>query len=289
MRRFGVADVERTLQTEDIHRAWIGAYYGDRAAERHYDEVFDYIVRTLAPPPDSLALDAGCGNCAHSTRLAKRGLRVEALDLSEAALALARARVREDGLQDRISLKQGNLASMPYADGTFDYAICWGVLMHVPEVENAIRELTRVVRPSGFLVLSENNMHSPEVRLRRGMRRLLRRGGRSSELTPAGIETWIPTPSGTLFIRQTNVPWLISKLQDQGFRVICHRASHFTECYVRPYLRPLAPLIHGFNTLWFRHIRVPQLALANVLVLQKAHAGSPAAAREPAPGSGESI
>ncbi len=272
MRRLDVADVERTLATQEIHRSWIAAYYGDREAERHCDEVFDHIVRVLAPRRDAVVLDAGCGSCAHSIRLAKRGLRVEAIDLSEAALALARECVRAAGLEERISTRQGSLTSLPYADATFDYALCWGVLMHVPEVEKALLELARVVRPSGFLVLGENNMRSLDVRLRRAMRRLLRRGGQLTEVTPAGIERWVSTPSGELFIRHANVRWLIGTLQDQGFRVASHRASHFTECYVRESLRPLRPLIHGLNTFWFRHIRLPHLALASVLIFEKASA-----------------
>ncbi len=277
MRRLSVADVEKTLASEQIHQSWIATYYGDRGAERHYDEVFDHIVRFLAPPHDAVVLDAGCGNCAHAIRLAKRGLRVEAVDLSEAALGLAQERVRAEGLEERISTRQGSLTSLPYADNTFDYALCWGVLMHVPEVEKALLELARVVKPAGFLVLSENNMRSLDVRLRRAMRRLLGKGDQLATVAPPGIERWVSTPFGELFVRYANVQWMIGTLQVQGFRLASHRASHFTECYVRKPLRPLRPLIHGFNTFWFRHIKRPHLALASVLIFQKAPADLPAA------------
>ena len=40
--------------------------------------------------------------------------------------------------------------------------LCWGVLMHIPDADRAIGELTRVAKPGGVLVVEEINQHAPE-------------------------------------------------------------------------------------------------------------------------------
>jgi SAM-dependent methyltransferase len=48
----------------------------------------------------------------------------------------------------------GPLESMPFADGTFDSILCNAVLEHVPNAEEAIRELARVVKPNGHIIVA---------------------------------------------------------------------------------------------------------------------------------------
>ncbi len=48
----------------------------------------------------------------------------------------------------------GPLESMPFADGTFDSALCNAVLEHVTEAEESIRELARVIKPNGHVVVA---------------------------------------------------------------------------------------------------------------------------------------
>src|SRR5919205_837857 len=105
--------VESLLAKPDKHRQWAG-HYRTPDNEVFFEKAFDYVVGELKPPPGSLVLDVGCGSCAHSVRLARRGLRVRAVDFSESALAMARdyveARVLRPG--GMLVVSEGNMSSV---------------------------------------------------------------------------------------------------------------------------------------------------------------------------------
>jgi SAM-dependent methyltransferase len=74
---------------------------------------------------------------------------MNAIDLSEVGLAHARDRYRLN------RLAQSDMAALPFGDGAFDAVLSMDVLVHFPrgEEERAIRELVRVLRPGGAIVL----------------------------------------------------------------------------------------------------------------------------------------
>jgi len=86
--------VENTLAKLDIHEEW-EANYRTGENEPFFDLAFDYIVKILNPPPNSTFLDAGCGTCNHSIRLAKRGFHCVAVDFSENVLEKGRLNVEK--------------------------------------------------------------------------------------------------------------------------------------------------------------------------------------------------
>jgi len=65
-------DVKNTLAKLDVHEEWV-KHYRTPENEPFFKLAFDYIAGVLDAPRDSIILDAGCGTCQHSVRLAKRG------------------------------------------------------------------------------------------------------------------------------------------------------------------------------------------------------------------------
>jgi ubiquinone/menaquinone biosynthesis C-methylase UbiE len=272
----GSDDLAATLDRPGVHQGW-EAVFRSAANERFFDEAFDVVVRELGLPVGATILDAGCGAGAHTIRLARRGFHVRSVDFSSSVLGLAAANVRAAGLADRVTLQRESLLHLSFADASFDAVLCWGVLMHVPEVERAIAELARVVRPGGMLVVSEGNAKSAHGRLLLWANRLR---GRRPRQAPAGAEYELHTPDGVLLVRHANLDWLVAQFRGHGFALVRRFAGQFTELYSRTSSGPALALIHGWNRFWFRHLRAPGPAFGNILLLRKAH---PTPRTEPAP------
>ncbi|HEX8033224.1 MAG TPA: class I SAM-dependent methyltransferase [Ktedonobacterales bacterium] len=104
------------------------------------------------------ALDAGCGTGAFllplARRLTPRGATVIGLDLSEGTLGQARARVQAESLP--VDCVIGDVEALPFADSSFDLVLANYMLYHVPDLDQAIAELRRVLRPGGTLLAATN-------------------------------------------------------------------------------------------------------------------------------------
>ena len=90
--------------------------------------------------------------------------KVDALDLSEAMLAEARAKIEKLGLSDRVDFKQGNAKELPYPDDTFDL-VYNGYMFDLIPLDSflpILKEMHRVLKPGGKLVLV--NMSKPDER-----------------------------------------------------------------------------------------------------------------------------
>lgn len=258
--------VRRSLQGSEIHEGWEAAYRTE-ANERFYDLSFDVLLEYAGAPAGTEFLDVGCGPGFHALRLARRGYRVRAVDFSPFALELAQENIERASMQDRVKLGHEDLRALSFDDRSFDRILCWGVLMHIPDIERAISELGRVLSPGGMLIVSEVNRDSLEAIMRRGVRRARRRASRM-RITPAGVEDWDDTPAGRLMTRQANIGWLVEAFDARALRLVKRLPGQFSEAYTK--LRsPFAGAVETANRAWLRHVRRPSLACGNILILQK--------------------
>jgi len=96
-------------------------------------------------------LDAGTGTGRHAIRLAARGARVTAIDFSDGMLAKARAKAGAD----RVRFETHDVTRrLPHADASFDRVLSALVLEHVADVAAFLRELGRVTRADGRIVVT---------------------------------------------------------------------------------------------------------------------------------------
>ena len=237
--------------------------------EALFEGEFDHILATFNAPEGARILDAGCGTGNHTARLARRGYSVQAIDFYEDALEHARANLAEEGLEAKVDLRQADLTQLPFADGEFQYEVCWGVLMHIPEVERAVSELARVVGPGGMLAVSELNMSSIQTLTLRAIRRIRRRSGDQIQRRQSGIEKWRTTGSGKLVTRQASIRWLIESFGREGLRLRSRTAGEFTDVYTRIGSAPVRRAIHRFDELWFTRIRRAGPAVGNILIFER--------------------
>jgi ubiquinone/menaquinone biosynthesis C-methylase UbiE len=102
---------------------------------------------------DRDVLDVGCGDGTYAVELAERGARVRAVDPSEPMLAAARARA--EGCGARIAFEKGRAQALPLPDASVDLVVAVTVLCFVDDIDPVFREIARVLRPGGTLVLGE--------------------------------------------------------------------------------------------------------------------------------------
>ncbi|MBV9838050.1 MAG: class I SAM-dependent methyltransferase [Solirubrobacterales bacterium] len=100
----------------------------------------------LPLPADAQLLDAGCGSGRTLEELADYGA-VRGIELNEQAAAVARQRNRGE-------VRIGRLEDLPWDPASFDLITCLDVIEHTPDDRLTLRELRRVCRPGGWLILT---------------------------------------------------------------------------------------------------------------------------------------
>jgi SAM-dependent methyltransferase len=103
---------------------------------------------------------------------------------------LERARRRMVEYEATVRLVRGIAETLPFADGTFDRVLCESGIDHLADPAVGIREMARVLRPDGRLVIGVVNYGSATVRLSRLLYRISRRAG----WTPPGQHLFWDSP-----------------------------------------------------------------------------------------------
>ena len=114
-------------------------------------------IRALRLPSDAHILEIGCGAGLFSVSVAQLGYSVEAVDVSERMVELARRHTIEFGVGDRMRVELGDVHALQYAGDAFDVVVALGVLPWLHSPVDAIGEMARVTAPSGFVILSSDN------------------------------------------------------------------------------------------------------------------------------------
>ena len=125
-----------------------------RAGYDHYRDGLN-TPAFLAMLPDVAGLsglDVGCGK-GHNTRLlAERGARMTGMDISRTFIR--RALEAEEESPSGVRYEVASAVQLPFDDAGFDFATAFMSLMDIPQTERVLAEVSRVLRPGGFLQFS---------------------------------------------------------------------------------------------------------------------------------------
>ncbi|MFB7250197.1 class I SAM-dependent methyltransferase [Microbacterium sp. NPDC056234] len=109
-------------------------------------------TRAVAPKPGERILDLGAGTASSSASLARSGAEVVAADFSPGMLAEGR---RRHGHLPNLSFVEADAMNLPFEDAEFDAVTMSYSLRNVQDPKKAIRELYRVTKPGGRILINE--------------------------------------------------------------------------------------------------------------------------------------
>lgn len=123
---------------------WFSDAAIDTAAAEYFDIIPEERLKSVGH-----ALDVGCGSGRWSRYLSRRVGFVESVDPSEAVLSAAE--LNRD--RPNVRVTRASIDGIPFADGSFDLAICLGVIHHLPDPALALQRVVQKVRPGGDVLV----------------------------------------------------------------------------------------------------------------------------------------
>ena len=174
------------------YRAWA------RMASDHIPEGGS--VLEVAPGPGYLSIE-----------IAKLGgYKVVGLDISRTFVGIASAKAREAGV--KAEFRQGDVAEMPFAEGTFDFAICTAAFKNFPEPVKALDDIFRVLKHGAEAVIVDLDKDASKADI----------DGFVDEMRLS----WISSLMTKLAFKRTLLKWAYTKSQIEKLAA----ESHFGRC-----------------------------------------------------------
>jgi ubiquinone/menaquinone biosynthesis C-methylase UbiE len=117
----------------------------------------------LALKPGERGLEIGCGvgflACEMAREVSPDG-RIACIDNSPAMIAAARARAEREGVAERMQFSLGDAVQLVFPSASFDFVVAVQVYLYVSEIERALAEAARVLRPDGRMVIVDTDWDS---------------------------------------------------------------------------------------------------------------------------------
>ena len=129
---------------------WAGA----RLMPRMVGPLYPMLAKELRLTADDHLLEVGCGSARLLAEQAAVVGHVAGLDKSEIQVSLARKRLAQRIAAGTAEIVLGDAMALPWKDGRFSVVASLNCLKFVPDPQNALREMHRVLRPGGRLVIT---------------------------------------------------------------------------------------------------------------------------------------
>jgi ubiquinone/menaquinone biosynthesis C-methylase UbiE len=112
---------------------------------------------------DGICIDIGCGTGNLDIELAKRSnFKILGLDIDPDMKPLFEKRIRQAGLQKRVSFVLGDAQKLPFKDDYADVIVSRGTLTFIPDIGKCLKEVDRVLKPTGVAFLGGRYVYTPQ-------------------------------------------------------------------------------------------------------------------------------
>jgi ubiquinone/menaquinone biosynthesis C-methylase UbiE len=195
----------RQAQTFEV---WAENVDGDVAAR------FGSALGNAAP---GRLLDVACGPGVVTAALAPKAASVVAFDATGKMIEKAKARCVQAGLRN-VAFEIGDAEKLPFADAEFDGAVTRAALHHFADPQRAIKEMFRVLRPGGVMVIADviSSESSRESELHNAIERL--RDPSHVRMLPASELEAAARQAGFRDLETTN--WIMNRELEEWFSIV---------------------------------------------------------------------
>ena len=155
------SDDERVTRQFEQRSVWWDRIYQEASLEsrilRRRQQVALAWIDALALPEGSPVLEVGCGAGATAVELVRRGHQVYASDRSLAMLRRTQEHARTSGVGGLVTPILGDAQRLMFPTGVLDLVLALGVLSWLQDPNAAIKEMARVTRPGGHVLVTSLN------------------------------------------------------------------------------------------------------------------------------------
>lgn len=187
---------------EDENRAWWGAH--TPAAKYRYEERVNWMIKEIGPSAAKSVLEIGCADGVFTKTLAERldrGCAIKGIDISVRQAALARQRCT--GISN-VSFDVVDATDTRFTASSYDNIVGFACLHHL-NVEPALIEFRRLLKPGGKILFAEPNMLNPQIWMEKNIK---------------FIGRWLQnSPDETAFVRWS-LERLLKKLEYKDINII---------------------------------------------------------------------
>ena len=151
VRDFGYVGTEDFAKATAQARAEFAKIFAGTDYLQGGEPYYKHILQLIKPKQGQRLIDLGYGRGFFLREAEKHGLKLAGLDFCEASKAAASRVVT------KAMLAVGDIHNIPYKDNTFDFVSCLGTIEHLVKPQEGIREIARILKPSGVVVMTIPN------------------------------------------------------------------------------------------------------------------------------------
>ncbi|MFX0073758.1 MAG: class I SAM-dependent methyltransferase, partial [Candidatus Hermodarchaeota archaeon] len=145
----------------------LGKIVGEKIGEIH-EKLAKWGISKVDIKPEDNILEIGCGSGAFIKKIAKniKSGKIVGIDYSEAMVELSTENNKKYIESGKVEIKLGNVTSLPFSENYFNLSIGIETINFWPDIFNSLREIYRVLKPDGVLLIINNTYKNRKFRKR---------------------------------------------------------------------------------------------------------------------------